>query len=65
LVIANWPWTLLGIMPTNSALMGMDAGAPSPQTRALIVKWGKLHAVRSALGSLATIAFLARSFYFD
>jgi hypothetical protein len=49
---------LLGIMPTNNALMGMDAGAPPPQTRALIVKWGKLHAVRS-LGSLATIALLS------
>ena len=59
LMIANWPWTLLGIMPTNNALMGMDAGAPPPQTRALIVKWGKLHAVRSALGSLATIALLS------
>ena len=58
-LIANWPWTLLGIMPTNNALMGMDAGAPSPQNRALIVKWGNLHAVRSALGSLATIAFLS------
>ena len=51
LMIANWPWTLLGIKLTNNALMGMDAGAPSPQTRALIVKWGKLHAVRSALGT--------------
>jgi hypothetical protein len=59
LMIANWPWTLLGLMPTNNALMGMDAGAPSPQTRALIAKWGKLHAVHSALGSLATIAFLS------
>ena len=49
-------------MPTNNALMGMDAGAPSPQTRALIVKWGKLHAVRSALGSLATIAFCQAAF---
>jgi len=42
-------------------LMGIDAGAPMPQTRALIVKSGKLHAVRSVLGSLATIAFLSGS----
>jgi len=40
-------------------LMGVDAGAPMPQTRALIVKSGKLHAVRS--GSLATIAYLSGS----
>jgi Domain of unknown function (DUF1772) len=58
LMIANWPWTLLGILPTNKALMAIDPANPIPQARALIVKWGALHAVRSALGSLATIAFL-------
>jgi hypothetical protein len=58
LMIANWPWTLLGIMPTNNLLMRIDPGNTTPQTRALIIKWGKLHAVRSALGSLATVAFL-------
>jgi|SRR3974390_2712441 len=56
-MIANWPWTLLGIMPTNNALMATDTANPSPQTRQLILKWGALHAVRSVLGSLATIAF--------
>ena len=58
LLIANWPWTLLGIMPTNNALMATDPADTTPQTRALIVKWGTLQAVRSALGSLATTAFL-------
>jgi hypothetical protein len=58
LLIANWPWTLLGIMPTNNTLMATDPADTTPQTRALIVKWGTLHAVRSVLGSLATIAFL-------
>jgi Domain of unknown function (DUF1772) len=57
-MIANWPWTLLGIMPTNNALMAIDPADTTPKTRALIVKWGTLHAVRSALGTLATIAFL-------
>ena len=32
-----------------------DAG---PQSRALIVKWGGLHAVRTALGIAATLAYL-------
>jgi hypothetical protein len=58
LMIANMPWTLLAILPTNKALMAIDPAETTPQTRALIVKWGTLHAVRSILGSLATIAFL-------
>jgi hypothetical protein len=58
LIVANWPWTLFGIMPTNNALMAMDPAEPGPEMRALVVKWGTLHAVRSALGALATLAFL-------
>ncbi len=58
LMIANWPWTLLGIMPTNNILNATSPDSASPQTRALIEKWGTLHAVRSGLGSLATLAFL-------
>jgi hypothetical protein len=58
LILANWPYTLLGIMPTNRALKAMaeqDAGA---QSRALIVRWGSLHGVRTALGIAATLAYL-------
>jgi hypothetical protein len=58
LIVANWPWTLLAIMPTNNALMATDVSNANAQTRELIVKWGGFHAVRSALGALATIAFL-------
>ncbi|PWJ77607.1 uncharacterized protein DUF1772 [Pseudaminobacter salicylatoxidans] len=58
LMIANWPWTLLAIMPTNNTLMGMDPANADARTRVLIQKWGKLHAVRTILGALATIAFL-------
>ena len=56
LIIANWPWTLLGIMPTNKAIEAAPSG--TPETRALIVKWNGLHAVRTCLGVLATVAFL-------
>jgi len=59
LMIANWPWTLLAIMPTNNTLMNTDLASADAQTRALIQKWGKLHAVRTIFGALATIAFLA------
>jgi Domain of unknown function (DUF1772) len=56
-MIANLPWTLLAIMPTNNALMATGPAEIAPQTRTLIVKWGTLHAVRSALGFAAVIAF--------
>jgi hypothetical protein len=57
LMIAPWPWTLIVIKPTNDALLATDPGKASPQSRALIVKWGTVHAVRTALGGLATAAF--------
>lgn len=58
LMVANWPWTLIGIMPTNNALMAIDPAQANAGTRTLIVKWGGLHAVRTALGFAATAAFL-------
>lgn len=58
LLLANWPYTLLGIMPTNQRLMAMAEGVPDAETRALVRRWGALHAVRSALGFAATLVFL-------
>jgi hypothetical protein len=58
-MIAPWrPWTLIGIKPTNDALQATAPDQAGPQTRALVVKWGKLHGVRTALGALATVCFL-------
>jgi hypothetical protein len=57
-MIAPWPWTLIGIKPTNDALLTTEPDQAGPQTRALVVKWGALHGVRTALGALATVAFL-------
>lgn len=58
LMLANWPFTLFAIMPTNNVLMATDPAKAGPETRALIVKWNRLHAVRTALGALAVMAFL-------
>jgi Domain of unknown function (DUF1772) len=57
-MIAPWPWTLIGIKPTNDTLLATEPDQAGAQTRALVVKWGWLHRVRTALGTLATIAFL-------
>ena len=57
-MIAPWPWTLISIKPTNDALLATASDQAGPQTRALVVKWGGLHGVRTALGALATAAFL-------
>jgi hypothetical protein len=57
LLIANWPFTLFAIMPTNKTLMATPIDAAGPQTRALIERWGQLHAVRTALGASATAVF--------
>ncbi len=55
---ANWPYTLLGIMPTNHKLKAIPLEEAGPQSRAMLVKWGYLHAARSALGAVATLIFL-------
>ena len=58
LILANWPYTLAVIMPTNNALKATPIETAGPESRALIEKWGSLHAVRTALGTAATLAFL-------
>jgi uncharacterized membrane protein len=58
ILVSNWPYTIFGIMPTNRRLMAADPQHVGPETRALIVKWGRLHAVRTGLGFAATIVFL-------
>jgi hypothetical protein len=57
-IIAPWPWTLLGIKPTNDALLATEPDQAGPPTRAQVVRWGALHAVRTGLGALATLGFL-------
>lgn len=57
-MVAPWPWTLFGIKPTNDALLATDPERAGPASRALIVKWGALHAVRTAMAALAIGALL-------
>ena len=58
LVLANWPYTMFGIMPTNHKLNAIPNEQANPSARAMLESWGRLHAVRTALGMAATLAFL-------
>jgi hypothetical protein len=57
LILANWPYTLLVIRPTNMVLHAVDDAAASQSTRTLIEWWGLLHSVRSLFGAAATLAY--------
>jgi hypothetical protein len=58
IMIANWPYTLLAIMPTNHLLEAAASGGDR-DTRERLMRWGRLHAVRSALGAVAILIYLA------
>ena len=61
ILIANWPYTLVVIMPTNQRLMTTEPASAWAESRALIEKWATLHAVRTMLGFAATLIFLRAS----
>ena len=58
LLIANWPYTLLVILPTNNRLLAIEPARAGEDVRRLVRRWGWLHAVRSVLGAAATVTFL-------
>src|SRR3954451_4346123 len=58
LMIANWPYTLFVMLPTNNRIMATAPAQADAQSRKLVEHWGGLHAVRSGLGTVATLAFL-------
>ena len=55
----NVPYTLLVVWSTNGKLKATELDQAGPETRALLVKWGNLHFVRTLLGLLAA-ALIAR-----
>lgn len=57
LLLANWPYTLFLIMPVNKRLMAMQVTDASAKSRAMLIQWGKLHAVRSGLGAATMLLF--------
>jgi len=56
------PFTFIGVMPTNHQLLAPGRDLSSTETRSLLDKWGRLHAVRSALSFLGAIVYLVSLF---
>jgi hypothetical protein len=57
------PFTLLVIRPTNNQLLDPKLVRTSESARRLLQRWGRLHAVRSALGLAASIIFLSSAVF--
>jgi hypothetical protein len=52
------PFTFIAVMPTNDQLLLPGRDLSSVETRSLLEKWGRLHAVRSVLSFLASVVYL-------
>jgi uncharacterized membrane protein len=57
-LVANWPYTLLFVLPTNDILTAIPVAEANERSTKLIRKWGALHAVRTLLGAAATAIFV-------
>ena len=58
LIGAVVPFTFLGIMPTNKALLAPGRDLGSEETRLLLGRWARLHALRTVLSLSATIVYV-------
>lgn len=58
LILANLPYTLVVILPTNRVLEATSIAEANAGTRRLVERWGRLHAGRSALGAASTLVYL-------
>ena len=59
LLVAVVPFTLIVVMPTNRELLDPSLDKHSDRTAQLLARWGKLHAVRTILSTLALLVFLS------
>jgi hypothetical protein len=58
LIGAVVPFTFIGIMPTNKALLAPGRDLGTAETRTLLERWANLHAVRTVLSLAATILYV-------
>jgi hypothetical protein len=54
------PFTLVVILPTNKHLLEPSLNPGDVRTTRLLIRWGRLHAVRSVLSSIAFVTYLLR-----
>jgi hypothetical protein len=52
------PFTFIGIMPTNRALLAPGRDLAATETRVLLERWAQLHAVRTVLSIAATVLYV-------
>jgi uncharacterized membrane protein len=57
-ILAVVPVTFIIIFPINKQLLAPGRDPGSPETRKLLIKWGQLHAIRSALSLVASVIFV-------
>jgi hypothetical protein len=57
-LLANWPYTLVVMMPINNKLKHTPVEEAGQMTQDLITRWGYLHAVRTTLGAVSLGLFL-------
>jgi len=58
ILIAVIPFTILFIFPTNKKILNHSVTQDSESATKLLVRWGRLHAVRSILSTLSFVIFV-------
>lgn len=57
LMLANWPYTLMMILPLNHRLKAISPSGAGPESRAMLVRWNQLHGVRTGLSGCAVLVY--------
>lgn len=58
ILVAVIPFTLIVIFPTNKKLLDSSLDKSSELALALLLRWGRLHAVRSVLSLISFLIFI-------
>src|SRR5262245_9340534 len=57
-IVGVIPFTLLVMLPINNRILEPDRDKASAETRALLERWGRLHAVRTIVSLGASVLFI-------